>query len=58
MRWSALELVRQFRSLLKTRREILRRRGWTAEDWYRAWQTTDLPQQMEAAARWLAEQRA
>jgi hypothetical protein len=31
------------------RRTYMAERGWTAEDWYIAWQTTDLPNEVVKA---------
>ena len=36
-------------NVLKAQRAFIRERGWQAEDWYRAWQDSDLPQEVEAA---------
>jgi hypothetical protein len=35
----------------KARVAYMRERRWSAEQWYEAWQTTDLPAEVEHAAR-------
>ena len=38
-------------SVIKARRTYLRERRWSAEDWYIAWQTTDLPREVAEACK-------
>lgn len=37
-------------SFIKARVSYMRERKWRAEDWYTAWQTTDLPRDVVHAA--------
>jgi hypothetical protein len=38
-------------SFNKARVAYMKERKWSAEQWYAAWQTTDLPTEVESAAR-------
>lgn len=44
-----LDHLARTRSIGRARREHMRERRWTAEDWYRAWQTTALPMEVTSA---------
>ena len=45
----AEHLTRNAGSMIKARRDYIRERRWSAEDWYRAWQAGGLAREVVAS---------